>query len=62
MKPGQAQRMQAAVAQAVRDPGLLAGMASLGTVPVANTPQPFIDMLKGGNIGKQIVRVRANTG
>ena len=34
-------RLQAAVAQAVRDPGLLAGMATLGTVPVANTPQEF---------------------
>ncbi len=34
-------RLQAAVAQAVRDPGLLAGMASLGTVPVANSPQEF---------------------
>ena len=34
-------RLQAAVAQATRDPGLLAGMATLGTVPVANTPQEF---------------------
>ena len=34
-------RMHAALVQAVRDPGLLAGMASLGTVPVANTPQEF---------------------
>jgi len=34
-------RMHATVAQAVRDPGLLAGMASLGTVPVASTPQEF---------------------
>ena len=38
-------RLQAAVAQAVRDPGLLAGMASLGTVPVANSPQEFTDWL-----------------
>jgi tripartite-type tricarboxylate transporter receptor subunit TctC len=34
-------RLQAAVAQAARDPGLLASMASLGTVPVASTPQEF---------------------
>jgi tripartite-type tricarboxylate transporter receptor subunit TctC len=34
-------RLHAAVAQATRDPGLLAGMASLGTVAVANTPQEF---------------------
>ena len=34
-------RLHAAVAQAARDPGLLAGMASLGTVPVASTPQEF---------------------
>jgi tripartite-type tricarboxylate transporter receptor subunit TctC len=34
-------RLHAAVAQAVRDPALIAGMASLGTVPVANTPQEF---------------------
>ena len=34
-------RVQAAVAQAARDPGLLAGMASLGMVPVASTPQEF---------------------
>ena len=27
-----------------------------------NAPQAFIDMLRGGNIGKQIVRVRANAG
>jgi tripartite-type tricarboxylate transporter receptor subunit TctC len=34
-------RMQAAVAQAVRHPRLIASTASLGTVPVANTPQEF---------------------
>jgi tripartite-type tricarboxylate transporter receptor subunit TctC len=34
-------RLQAAVAQATRNPRLIASMASLGTVPVANTPQEF---------------------
>lgn len=34
-------RMQAAVAQALRSPRLLASTASLGTVPVGNTPQEF---------------------
>jgi tripartite-type tricarboxylate transporter receptor subunit TctC len=38
-------RLHAAVAQAARDPGLLAGMASLGTVPVASTPQEFTTWL-----------------
>jgi NADPH-dependent curcumin reductase CurA len=27
-----------------------------------NAPQAFIDMLKGGNIGKQIVRIRPRSG
>ena len=27
-----------------------------------NAPQAFIDMLKGGNIGKQIVRIRRPAG
>jgi len=34
-------RMQAAVAQAVRNPRFIASMASLGMVPVANTSQEF---------------------
>ena len=34
-------RMQAAVAQAARNPRLIASTASLGTVPVANTAQEF---------------------
>ena len=34
-------RMQAAVVQALRSPRLLASTASLGTVPVGNTPQEF---------------------
>ena len=34
-------RMQAAVAQASRNPRLIASMASLGTVPIANTPEEF---------------------
>ena len=38
-------RLQAVVAQAARDPGLISGMASLGTVPVANTPQEFVAWL-----------------
>jgi tripartite-type tricarboxylate transporter receptor subunit TctC len=34
-------RLQAAVAQAVRNPRFIASMASLGMVPVANTSQEF---------------------
>jgi tripartite-type tricarboxylate transporter receptor subunit TctC len=34
-------RLHAAVAKALRDPGLLAGMAPLGVVPVGSTPQEF---------------------
>jgi tripartite-type tricarboxylate transporter receptor subunit TctC len=34
-------RLHAAVAQAARDPGLMAGMATLGMVPVASAPQEF---------------------
>lgn len=34
-------RMQAAVAQALRSPRLITSTASLGTVPVGNTPQEF---------------------
>jgi tripartite-type tricarboxylate transporter receptor subunit TctC len=39
--PAVVPRMQAAVAQALRHPRIIASTASLGTVPVGNTPQEF---------------------